>query len=240
MKLSVIIPVFNERNTIEALLAKVRAVTLPPGIEKEVVVVNDGSSDGTTRILTEYIHDATVRIIHQALNAGKTAAVRTGIENATGDILLIQDADLEYDPAYYPALIAPILAGTADVVFGSRFKGTIKNMTLVNRWANLVSTWTVNRLFGTALSDLNTCYKVFRRDILRNIKIVSRNFVFDGEITVKVLAQGHKIYEVPITYNARPDAGGKKITWGKALELYWQLFWFWFESQFKCKIPNNK
>jgi len=226
MKLSVIVPVFNEKNTIAHLLAKVRAARLPAGMEKEIVVIDDG----TTEILNNYLHDASVRIIQRPKNEGKTAAVRDGLASATGDILLIQDADLEYDPACYPDLVAPILSGSAKVVYGSRFKGEIKNMTFINRCANRISTWTFNRLFGAEISDLNTCYKVFHRDILKDTVIISRNFIFDAELAVKTVVLGYKIHEVPIVYTARPKSGGKKITWGKALELYWWMIRFWLKN----------
>ena len=227
MKLSIIIPVYNEEATIEQLISKVLAVQLPAGLSREIVIVNDGSRDGTVKILSRFLKQAGVIIVHQS-NKGKTAALLTGFKNATGDILLIQDADLEYDPSQYPKLLGPILDGSAQVVYGSRFLGRIKDMAPVNRWANNISNLTARLLYGVGLTDINTCYKVFTRSSLEGITITSRNFAFDTEFTVKVLRRGLGIKEVPIDYTARSRQAGKKIKWSTALEMYWSIIKYRF------------
>ncbi len=223
MTLSIIIPIYNEERTIEALLEKVRSVPLPENITREIIVVNDGSADNTANVLEKYSRDPLIKVFHKNQNEGKTSAVIVGIKNATGDIILIQDADLEYDPDDYPALIKPIISKEASVVYGSRFKGSIKGMTLINRAANILSNITFNLLFATHLSDMNTCYKVFRKEVIEDIRITSKNFGFDSEITAKVVQKGYHIHEVPINYAARSKKEGKKINWGTACQLYWGI-----------------
>ncbi len=227
MKLSVIIPAYNEESTIEAIISKVREVILPAGLEREIVVVNDGSQDKTGEILKSLASQPGLVVIHQT-NQGKTAALLTGFKNATGDILLVQDADLEYDPNQYPKLLQPILDGTALVVYGSRFLGSIQGMEPVNRWANNISNRTFKLLYGVGLTDINTCYKVFVRRAWEGITIESRNFAFETEFTVKLLRRGFTIKEVAIDYTARSFKAGKKIKWTTALEMYWPIIKYRF------------
>ena len=227
MKLSVIIPAFNEESTIEEIITKVRAVTLPGGLSRELVIVNDGSKDRTADILSRFSGQADMVIVHQS-NKGKTAALLTGLKNSTGDIFLVQDADLEYDPKQYPKLLQPILDNRAQVVYGSRFLGSIDGMQAVNRWANGISNWTFSNLYGVPLTDINTCYKVFTRQAWEGMNIASRNFAFETEFTVKLLRRGFSIKEVAIDYTARTRKAGKKIKWGTALEMYWPIIKYRF------------
>jgi glycosyltransferase involved in cell wall biosynthesis len=208
--LSVIVPVFNERSTVAELIRRIRAVQLP--VDIEVIVVDDGSSDGTDKVLTA-LGDSTVRVIDHEYNRGKGAAIRTGLAAARGDLVLIQDADLEYDPFDWPRLLDPILRRKAQVVYGSRFTGERKNMLplhwLGNRFLSLVT----NVLYSSTLSDMETCYKMFDRRVLEGITIESDRFDFEPEITAKILRRGYRIYEVPISYAGREPDEGKKITW---------------------------
>jgi glycosyltransferase involved in cell wall biosynthesis len=211
-KLSVIVPVFNERTTVAEVLRRIRAVELPGGIEVEVVVVDDGSSDGTDKVLTA-LSDSTVRIINHPDNRGKGAAIRTGMEAIRGDLVLIQDADLEYDPADWVILLEPLLKGKAQVVYGSRFTGQRKNMLPLHWIGNRFLSLVTNVLYSSTLSDMETCYKLFDRRVLEGITIESDRFDFEPEITAKVLRRGVRIYEVPISYAGREVDEGKKITW---------------------------
>ncbi len=228
LKLSIIIPVYNEQNTIIPLIRKVETVVLPDDIEREIIVINDASNDGTLEKLKTLQDKSNIHIFNRDRRYGKTAAVKFGISKAEGDFIIIQDADLEYNPIHYPQLLMPLLNGDADVVYGSRFKGKIKNMKLVNRIANRLSTVTLNILFSSNITDMHTCYKLFRRNILSNINITSSNFSFDTEITAELLRRGIKIQEVPIDYTARSRKEGKKITWLTAIESYFVLL--------KCKF----
>jgi glycosyltransferase involved in cell wall biosynthesis len=227
MKLSVLIPVYNEEKTIVQVIDAVKAVVLP-GLQKEIVVVNDGSSDRTAEALKSFTGDPLVRIFHLPSNQGKTAALRRCIGEATGDFLLVQDADLEYDPAEYPRLLTPLLAGEADVVYGSRFKGVTRKMEGVNRWANVVSNLTFRLLYGKDITDINTCFKLFRAADIKGLRIVSDHFAFETEVTVKLTRRALRIVEVPIAYQARALAEGKKITWLKAFGMYWAIIRFRF------------
>lgn len=208
--LSVIIPVYNERATVGELLRRVRGVEVP--LDVELIVVDDGSSDGTEKIL-DALGDSTVRVISHATNRGKGAAIRSGLEAARGDLVIIQDADLEYDPEDWSKLLDPILRGKARVVFGSRFTGERKNMLplhwLGNRFLSLVA----NLLYSSTISDMECGYKLFDRQVLEGITIESDRFEFEPEITAKVLRRGHRIYEVPISYAGREPEEGKKFTW---------------------------
>lgn len=210
--LSVIVPVFNERNTVAEIIRRMRAVTLPVGMELEVVVVDDGSSDGTDKVLGA-LEDSTVRVINHGGNLGKGAAIRTGLESVRGDLVLVQDADLEYDPEDWPRLIDPIVKGKAQVVYGSRFTGERKNMFPSHWLGNRFLTLVTNILYRTTLSDMETCYKLFDRRVLEGITIRSQRFEFEPEITAKVLRRGYRIYEVPISYAGREMSEGKKISW---------------------------
>jgi glycosyltransferase involved in cell wall biosynthesis len=227
MKISIIIPAYNEEKTIALVLDKVLSVMLPEGMVREVIVINDGSHDQTAKVLNRYNDHNDVKILHQA-NQGKAAALVRGVAESAGDILLIQDADLEYDPVQYPALLDPILKGEVDVVYGSRFLGDIKDMRWINKWANRVSNWTLRALYGVNLTDINTCYKVFKREVIQGIHIRSRNFAFETEVTVKLILRGIRIKEVPIEYVARSHREGKKIRWMTALEMYWPIIKYRF------------
>lgn len=230
MKVSIIIPVYNESRFIDSVIRKIQSVRLPDNIIEEIIIIDDGSTDDTAKILEKYSPDPTIKIFHQNGNMGKTSAMKLGIEKSNGNIILIQDADLEYNPDDYPRLIEPIIKGKSSVVYGSRFRGNIKRMALINRIANILSNITLNLLFNSKITDVNTCYKVFKKDIIKNIKITSKNFAFETEITARLLKKGYKIYEVPINYVARSKKEGKKITWFKAIETYWGIIKYRFAS----------
>jgi glycosyltransferase involved in cell wall biosynthesis len=230
MKLSVLIPVYNEEGTAAAVIQAVRSTRLPDGIELELVVVNDGSTDGSATVLNMFAGRPNVRIFHQDSNHGKAEAIRRAIREATGDLILVQDADLEYSPAEYGKLLEPILQGQADVVYGSRFLGSIRQMHIVNRLANFFSNLTFNLLFGRRLTDINTCLKLFRAQDIRSITIVSDHFAFETEVTAKLAKKGLRIAEVPIDYEARSMEDGKKIDWPKALGMYGAIIRFRFFS----------
>jgi glycosyltransferase involved in cell wall biosynthesis len=202
-------PVYNERSTIEAAVQAVLAVQQAD----ELLIIDDGSTDGT-RDLYPAIQalDDSIQVISHEHNMGKGAAVRTGFANATGDIYLIQDADLEYDPRDYPELLRPIIEGRAAVVYGSRFRGgPTKTMFFWHMIGNKILTLITNIVYNTILSDMETCYKVFRADVVRDLNLRSKGFEFEPEITSKVLKRGHRIYEVPISYNGREFDEGKKL-----------------------------
>ncbi len=209
MKLSVIIPVYNERSTLEPAVRAVLAVNEAD----EILIVDDGSPDGTRDLYPAIAQlDGSIRVILHDKNMGKGAAVRTGFAHATGDIFLIQDADLEYDPRDYRSLLRPIEEGRAEVVYGSRFRGgPTKTMFFWHMVGNKLLTLVTNIVYNTILSDMETCYKVFRADVVRDIPLRSRGFEFEPEITSKVLKRGYRIYEVPISYNGREFEEGKKL-----------------------------
>jgi glycosyltransferase involved in cell wall biosynthesis len=208
--LSVIVPVFNERSTVAEVIRRIRAVRLP--VDVEVIVVDDGSTDGSDKVLAA-VGDSTVRILHHPENKGKGAAIRTGLEVVRGDLVLIQDADLEYDPADWSRLLDPVLRGKALVVYGSRFTGERKNMLPLHWIGNRFLSLMTNILYSSTLSDMETCYKLFDRRVLEGMTIDSDRFDFEPEITAKVMRRGHRIYEVPISYAGREMSEGKKITW---------------------------
>ncbi len=222
MKLSIIMPVYNESETLGEILRQVRAVELP-GIAKEIVVVDDGSTDGSREILAEESAAGDLRPFYHEENRGKGAAVRTAIKEATGDIILIQDADLEYDPRDYPKLIQPIIEGRVTVVYGSRFLGPRKAMLFWHMLGNKLLTLTTNILYNAILSDMETCYKCFRADVVKDIPLHARRFELEPEITAKVLKRGHRIFEVPISYYGREYDEGKKISWRDAPLAFWTL-----------------
>ena len=209
MKLSVIIPVYNEFETIEPAVKAVLAVNMAD----EIVIVDDGSTDGTLDLYPQIeALDPCIQVFKHEKNQGKGAAVRTGFGKATGEIFLIQDADLEYDPRDYPALIQPIVEGKVVVVYGSRFRGgPTKTMFFAHMIGNKFLTLVTNILYNTIITDMETCYKVFRADIVKDIPLHAKGFEFEPEITSKVLKRGHRIYEVPISYNGREFDEGKKL-----------------------------
>ncbi|MDA8072609.1 MAG: glycosyltransferase family 2 protein [Actinomycetota bacterium] len=226
--LTVIVPVYNERSTIAEIIRRARSVPVP--LEVDLVVVDDGSTDGTDKILAA-LEDSTVRVIGHRANQGKGAAVRTGLAAARGDLVLIQDADLEYDPDDWPRLLDPVLKGKARVAYGSRFTGERKNM-LPSHWiGNRLLTLVTNVLYRSTLSDMETCYKLFDRRVLSDIDIRSNGFDFEPEITAKVLRRGERIYEVPISYAGREVDEGKKISWRDGLGALWALVRFRFDGR---------
>jgi glycosyltransferase involved in cell wall biosynthesis len=227
--LTVLIPVFNEQATIAEILRRVRQVDV--GLEVQIIVVDDGSSDGTSKILRA-LEDSTVRVVLHEKNQGKGAALRTGLAHAKGDLVIVQDADLEYDPDDWPSLLAPILKGKASVVYGSRFTGQRKNMLPLHWAGNRLLSLVTNVLYSSTLSDMETCYKVFDRRVLEGITVVSNRFDFEPEITAKVLRRGYRIYEVPISYAGREFEEGKKITWRDGFGALKALVKFRFTKDF--------
>jgi glycosyltransferase involved in cell wall biosynthesis len=220
LKLSVIVPCYNEKNTVAEIIRRVRAVELA----NEIIVIDDGSTDGPREVLAQIPTGDDLKVICHDRNLGKGAAVRSGFKSATGDVLLIQDADLEYDPREYPILIKPIEEGISKVVYGSRFLGgPRKAMFFWNMVANRTLTLVTNILYNSIISDMETCYKVFRAEVIRDIPLRSRRFDFEPEITAKVLKRGYRIYEVPISYNGREWEEGKKITWRDGVIAMWTL-----------------
>lgn len=228
MKLSIVIPVYNEQKTIEQLLKKIESVKLPQNIKHEIIIVDDGSSDKTPQILNKLNIDNVYRIHESKLNFGKGIALRIGLKYATGNIILIQDADLEYDPNDYPKLIEPIINGQAEVVYGSRFLGKVENMAKANLLANKILTATANLLYKAEITDEATCYKVFHKDVIHNLDLHCKRFEFCPEVTAKVRKKGYKIFEVPITYIARGTNEGKKIRWQDGFVALWTLFKYRF------------
>jgi glycosyltransferase involved in cell wall biosynthesis len=209
LKVSVVIPVYNEERTIRELIERVQAVP----IKKEIIAVDDSSTDGTLDELKKLADEGAIRLFMHKVNRGKGAAVRTGLAQIKGDVVIIQDADLEYDPADYPMLLDPINKGRSKVVYGSRFLGPHKAMYFWHTVGNKMLTLVTNVLFDTTLTDMETCYKVFTADIAHDLKLKQNRWGFDPEITAKILKQGNRIYEVPISYTGREFWEGKKISW---------------------------
>lgn len=225
MKLSVIVPVYNEVHSVREILRRVQAT----GLAEEIIVVDDGSNDGTREILTELDGQGRIKVIYHPVNRGKGCAIRSGLEVVTGDVVLIQDADLEYDPRDYPALLRPIQEGIADVVYGSRFLGGPRRPILFwNMVANKILTFLTNLLYNNILSDMETGYKVFRRSVLDGVTLRAQRFEFEPEFTAKMLKRRVRIFEVPITFNPRDYSAGKKIKAKDAFHALWALLKYRF------------
>jgi len=225
MKITVIIPAYNEINTIEELLNRVLAMN----VADEILIVDDGSTDGTRDFLATVDGKGPVRVIYHEKNQGKGAAVTTGMHNATGDVMLIQDADLEYDPRDYPVLFQPIEEGIADVVYGSRFLGAPRRPAMFwHMVANKLLTLITNILYNNILTDMETGYKAFRKEVVEDITIHARRFDFEPEFTAKIMKKKVRIYEVPISFNPRDYDEGKKIKLSDAFVAVWTLFKYRF------------
>lgn len=225
MKISVVIPVYNEENTLREIVRRVQAV----GVADEIVIVDDGSVDGTREILKEMEDQNPLEVVLHERNQGKGAAVRTGIRRATGDVVIVQDADLEYDPRDYEALLKPIREGVADVVYGSRFLGGPRRPVMFwHMVANKMLTLMTNILYNTILTDMETGYKVFKREVVEDMHLKARRFEFEPEFTAKVLKRDVRIFEVPITFNPRDYDEGKKIGLKDAFEAVWTLLKYRF------------
>jgi len=226
-KISVIIPVYNEELYVEEVLQQLENIHLPAPLQMEIIIVDDGSTDHTSEILKQHDGNDLLKIHFQRKNFGKGAAIREGLKHVTGQIVVIQDADLEYSIDDYPKLLEPILNGKAKVVYGSRFLGKISDMKWANRVFNLFMRQLVNWLFNAHITDEATAYKVFKTDVLRSLDLQSQRFEICPEITAKVLNQGIAIYEVPITYRARSHRQGKKIHWQDAFSAVFTLIKYW-------------
>ena len=231
MRLSVIIPVYNEEQTIDEVIARVSAVELP-GVEKEFVIANDGSTDSTRGIIDQrqWPSGASVHVYHSPINLGKGAAVRIGLAFATGDVLLVQDADLELDPSEYGRLLEPLISDRADVVYGSRFLGENRRIPGRTRAANRFLTALTNVLFGSRLTDMETAYKVMKRDALVGIRLRTVGFDIEPELTAKLLLAGRRIVEVPIWYTPRTTEQGKKMRWIDGVDAVYTLL--------KCRFSS--
>ncbi|MDP2998355.1 MAG: glycosyltransferase family 2 protein [Bryobacterales bacterium] len=228
MKVSIIIPVYNERNLLAQVLERVLAAPLPEGCDREVIVVDDGSTDGTPDIVARFAARPEVHACRSETNHGKGSAIRLGITHATGDFILVQDGDLEYDPHDYVKLLEPLVTRRAAVVYGSRFPGGARGMKFANRLANRLLTLAANLLYQARITDEATAYKAFRADILKSLPLTCRRFEFCPEVTAKVRRLGHRIVEIPISYNARGVVDGKKIRWHDGVVALWTLI--------KCRV----
>ena len=227
MKLSVVIPVYNEKKTLSELICRVEAVKL----EKEIIIVDDASTDGTRDLLKKYEERERFKVIYQSKNAGKGSALRAGFDKAEGEIIIVQDGDLEYDPKEYPLLLEPILDGRADVVYGSRFLGgTTRAFFFWHYVGNKVLTTLSNMCTNLCLTDMETGYKVFRRTVLDSFILKCNRFGFEPEFTSKVARHAFRIYEVPISYSGRGYEEGKKINWKDGVAALWFIFRFRFFS----------
>lgn len=220
-KLSVVMPVYNERDTIQRVLERVKAVP----VDKEIIIVDDGSTDGTQEVLKALEKHPEIRVFYHEKNQGKGAALRTGFKNCRGEIVIVQDADLEYFPEEYPELIEPIEQGWADVVYGSRFLGRKHRVLYFHHYlANRFLTFISNIFTNLNLTDMETCYKVFRKEVLQSIELKQNRFGFEPEITAKIARKKLRVFEVPVSYNGRTYAEGKKIKWKDGLKALWCIF----------------
>lgn len=221
MRLSIIIPAYNEIDTIPEVLRRVRAEEF----DKQIIVVDDCSTDGTREFLRE---QPDVELVENTCNAGKGASIRTGLDRASGDIVIIQDADLEYDPHDYAKLIEPIIEGRADIVYGTRFAGARPDMRFANYLGNKVFAWLATILYAVKVTDEATCYKVFRTEVIKSLDLRCRRFEFCPEVTARLLKRGYRYAEVPISYEARTYGQGKKIKWYDGVECIWTLIKYRF------------
>lgn len=220
---SIIIPVYNEFQRLPQVLERVIGAAVPEGCDKEIIIVDDGSTDGTTELVDEYKGSPLVLVHHSIVNFGKGAAIRVGLAKSKGEYILIQDGDLEYDPKDYPAVLEPLVSGQATVVYGSRFQRDPRGMKWLNWLANKILTRAANILYGAGITDEATAYKAFRADVLKAIRLQCLRFEFCPEVTAKVRRLGHRIHEVPISYNARGIDEGKKIRWQDGVHALWTL-----------------
>ena len=241
-KLSVLVAAFNEEPTLEACVTAVLAAPLPAGLSRELVIVDDGSTDGTWQVVERLVaaHPEVVRGIRSQSNRGKGAALRRAIAAMTGDLAIFQDADLEYDPADYPRVLGPILDGRADVVFGSRFTSGERRVLFFWHWlANSVLTFASNMLNDTNWSDMETCYKAFTADVLQSLPLFADRFGIEPEIAAKVARNRFRMYEVPVTYNGRGYEEGKKIGWRDGLAACWHIIHYRFFSPCRREPPKD-
>jgi glycosyltransferase involved in cell wall biosynthesis len=228
MKLSVIIPVWNEASTIRQVVEAVRAVPL----DTEIIVVDGQSTDGTLEILTQFEAEGGLRVIRQKVRNGRGGALRDGIREATGEVIVFQDGDLELDPACFPDLLEPITSNQADIVFGSRFLGGRPQMTFLQYWGNKAVNYVLNLLWGTHLTDVETCYQMFRREAVEGLTFDRTDMSFTVELTLRLIRTGRRIAEVPVGYTPRTAAEGKKLYWGDGfislyVLFYYRLIWWW-------------
>ena len=223
MKVSILIPVYNEFLTLPLVVVRVLEAELPKGCEREIIIVDDGSTDGTTELLKRYDGSPLMILHHSPMNFGKGAALRIGLAKATGDLIVVQDGDLEYNPKDFIKLLEPLVSGRAKIVYGSRFLGKVRGMKWANWTANKLLTVTANILYRAHITDEATAYKAFHRDVIDLIKLRCVRFEFCPEVTAKVRRLGYEIYEVPISYNPRGILEGKKICWRDGVEALWTL-----------------
>ena len=239
VKISIVIPVYNEKPTLAEVIRRVVAAPLPRGCTREVIIVDDGSTDGTDAAIEECRRQyRSVVTCHSAVNQGKGRALRLGIARAGGDIILVQDGDLEYDPSDYFALLTPLVNGQADVVYGSRFQASVRGMAWANWIANRILTLTANALFDARITDEATAYKAFRAPVLKRIALTCRRFEFCPEVTAKVRRLGVRIHEVPIRYHPRSVEHGKKIRWWDGVSALWTLLKFRLAPRAALTVPQ--